>query len=66
VHSRNDGVVPSNNSSRAYYGVNQIVESKRSNLHYYEVTNANHLNNFLRTYSFSPDHLLSAGLQTVG
>jgi hydroxybutyrate-dimer hydrolase len=47
VHGRNDGVVPPNHSSRAYYGVNQIVESKRSNLHYYEVTNANHLDAFI-------------------
>jgi hydroxybutyrate-dimer hydrolase len=47
VHSRDDGVVPPNHSSRAYYGVNQIVEGKRSNLHYYEVTNANHLDAFI-------------------
>ena len=47
MHSRNDGVVPPNHSSRAYFGVNQIVEGKRSNLHYYEVTNANHLDAFI-------------------
>ena len=47
VHGRNDGVVPPNHSSRAYYGVNQIVEGKRSNLRYYEVTNANHLDSFI-------------------
>lgn len=47
VHSRNDGVVPPNHSTRAYYGVNQIVEGKKSNLRYYEVTNANHLDAFI-------------------
>lgn len=47
VHGRNDGVVPPNHSSRPYYGLNQVVEGKRSNLHYYEVTNANHLDAFI-------------------
>jgi hydroxybutyrate-dimer hydrolase len=47
VHGLNDGVVPPNHSSRAYYGVNQIVEGKKSNLRYYEVTNANHLDAFI-------------------
>lgn len=47
VQGRNDGVLPPNHSSRAYYGVNQIVEGHRSNLHYYEVTDANHLDTFI-------------------
>ena len=47
VHGRNDGVVPPNHSSRAYYGLNQIVEGKKSNLRYYEITNANHLDAFI-------------------
>jgi len=47
VHGRNDGVVPPNHSSRPYYGLNQLVEGKKSNLHYYEVTNANHLDAFI-------------------
>ena len=47
AHGRNDGVVPPNHSSRAYFGVNQIVEGKKSNLRYYEVTNANHLDAFI-------------------
>ena len=47
VHGRNDGVVPPNHASRAYYGLNQIVEGRRSQLRYYEVTNANHLDAFI-------------------
>ncbi len=47
VHGRNDGVVPPNHSSRAYFGLNRFVEGKRSNLRYYEVTNANHLDAFI-------------------
>ena len=47
VHGRNDAVVPPNHSSRAYYGLNQIVEAQRSNLRYYEITNANHLDAFI-------------------
>lgn len=51
VHGRNDGVVPPNHSSRAYYGLNQIVEGEKSNLRYYEVTNANHLDAFIPFFS---------------
>jgi hydroxybutyrate-dimer hydrolase len=47
VHGRNDGVVPPNHSSRAYYGLNQIKERHRSKLRYYEILNANHLDAFI-------------------
>jgi hydroxybutyrate-dimer hydrolase len=50
VHGRNDGVVPPNHSSRAYFGVNQITE-RQSRLYYYEVTNANHLDAFIPFFS---------------
>jgi len=46
VHGRNDGVVPLNHSTRPYFGVNRIKD-KKSKLHYYEVTNANHLDAFI-------------------
>jgi hydroxybutyrate-dimer hydrolase len=47
VHGRADNLVPINHSSRPYYGLNQLVEGKHSNLHYYEVTNAQHFEAFL-------------------
>ncbi len=40
---RNDQVVAPNHGSRAYYGLNQQVEGWRSQLAYYEVLNAQHL-----------------------
>lgn len=43
VHGRNDAILPPNHTSRAYFGLNQIVEGKKSQLRYYEVTNAHHL-----------------------
>jgi hydroxybutyrate-dimer hydrolase len=47
VHGRADNLVPVSHSSRPYYGLNQIVEGKGSNLRYYEVTNAQHFEAFL-------------------
>lgn len=46
VTGRNDGILPPNFASRAYFGRNQLVEGHRSRLHYYEVTNAHHLDAF--------------------
>jgi hydroxybutyrate-dimer hydrolase len=43
VNGRADAVVAPNHASRAYYGRNQLVEGSESNLRYYEVTNAHHL-----------------------
>jgi hydroxybutyrate-dimer hydrolase len=43
VTGRNDAILPPNHASRAYYGLNQLVEGARSQLRYYEVTNAQHL-----------------------
>lgn len=47
VHGRSDNLVPVNHASRAYYGVNQLVEGRRSRLRYYEVTNAQHFEAFI-------------------
>ena len=47
VDGRSDDILPPNFVARAYYGLNQSVEGRRSNLHYYEVTNANHLDNIV-------------------
>jgi len=43
VTGRSDAILPPNHTSRAYYGLNQLVEGGRGNLRYYEVTNAQHL-----------------------
>ena len=46
VTGRNDAILPPNHTSRAYYGLNQIEEGRKSKLRYYEVTNAQHLDSF--------------------
>jgi hydroxybutyrate-dimer hydrolase len=46
VTGRNDGILPPNFASRAYFGLNNVVDGSRSSLHYYEVTNAHHLDSF--------------------
>src|SRR3984893_1417568 len=43
VTGRSDGILPPNFASRAYFGLNNVVEGPLSPLHYYEVTNAQHL-----------------------
>jgi hydroxybutyrate-dimer hydrolase len=43
VTGRSDGILPPNFASRAYFGLNHVVEGWLSPLHYYEVTNAQHL-----------------------
>lgn len=43
VTGRNDAILPINHTSRGYYGLNQTVEGAHSQLRYYEVTNAHHL-----------------------
>jgi len=46
VTGRNDGILPPNFASRAYFGLNNVVEGSVSPLRYYEVTNAQHLDSF--------------------
>jgi hydroxybutyrate-dimer hydrolase len=46
VTGRNDGILPPNFTSRAYFGLNNVVDGSRSSLRYYEVTNAHHLDSF--------------------
>ncbi|MBV8521986.1 MAG: D-(-)-3-hydroxybutyrate oligomer hydrolase [Acetobacteraceae bacterium] len=43
VTGRSDAVLPPNFTSRAYFGLNQLIEGARSQLRYYEITNAQHL-----------------------
>jgi hydroxybutyrate-dimer hydrolase len=46
VTGRNDGILPPNFTSRAYFGLNNVVDGSTSSLRYYEVTNAQHLDSF--------------------
>jgi hydroxybutyrate-dimer hydrolase len=46
VAGRNDAILPLNFASRAYFGLNNVVEGSLSTLRYYEVTNAQHLDSF--------------------
>lgn len=43
VTGRSDAILPPNHSSRAYVGLNRLVEGADTGLRYYEVTNAQHL-----------------------
>lgn len=43
VTGRNDAILAPNFASRAYVAINNVRESAKSNLRYYEVTNAQHL-----------------------
>jgi len=47
VHGRSDTLVPVNFSSRYYFGLNKLEEGRRSGLHYYEITNAQHFDTFI-------------------
>lgn len=53
VTGRNDAILPLNHTSRAYYGLNRVVENQNGNLHYYEITNAHHLDIFNRFPGFN-------------
>ncbi len=46
VHGRNDAILPPNHTSRSYFALNSLKEKEGSNLRYYEVTNAHHLDSF--------------------
>jgi hydroxybutyrate-dimer hydrolase len=43
VTGRSDAILPLNHTSRAYFGLNQLKNNDNSNLRYYEVLNAQHL-----------------------
>jgi len=43
VTGRADAILPINHTSRPYFGLNQRVEGGNSNLRYYEILNAHHL-----------------------
>lgn len=43
VTGRSDAILPINHTSRPYFGLNRRVEGSHSNLRYYEILNAHHL-----------------------
>jgi hydroxybutyrate-dimer hydrolase len=50
VHGQSDALIAPNHSSRAYLGLNKQVEGERSNLKYYEIANAQHLDSITSLY----------------
>src|SRR5208283_4682816 len=52
VEGRADDILPPNFVDRAYVGLNAQTERGRSRLRYYEVKNANHLDNILALAGF--------------
>jgi len=46
VTGRADAILPVNHTSRPYYALSQIRDGKRTNLRYYEIKNAHHLDAF--------------------
>jgi len=57
VQGRNDGILPPNFTSRAYFGLNNIVDGSMSSLHYYEITNAHHLDSFNQFPGYNADYI---------
>jgi hydroxybutyrate-dimer hydrolase len=47
LHGRSDALIPPNHTSRAYFGLNEIVEGAASRLSYIEIVNANHFDSFI-------------------
>lgn len=50
VHGRSDALIVPNHSSRPYYALNKQVEGSKSQVRYYEVTNAQHLDTLNQSY----------------
>ncbi len=57
VTGRNDGILPPNFASRAYYGLNKTLESSKSPIYYYEVMNAHHLDSLNQYPGFNSDFI---------
>ena len=50
VHGRSDALIVPNHSSRAYLALNKQVEGQKSQLKYYEITHAQHLDTLNQSY----------------
>lgn len=51
VQGRDDEVLAPNSTGRAYFGLNHVIEGKHSQLHYIEVTNAQHFDTAITVLS---------------
>ena len=54
IHGRRDALVFPNLHSRAYYGLNQEREGKKSRLSYIEVTTGQHFDAFISSFFLAP------------
>ena len=50
LHGRKDALVAPNHSSRAYFGLNQLVEGRNSRARYIEIVYGNHFDAFIPLY----------------
>jgi hydroxybutyrate-dimer hydrolase len=57
VQGRNDGILPPNFTSRAYFGLNNVIDGSTSSLHYYEITNAHHLDSFNQFPGYNANYI---------
>jgi hydroxybutyrate-dimer hydrolase len=57
VQGRNDGILPPNFTSRAYFGLNNIIEGSTTSLRYYEITNAHHLDSFNQFPGYNANYI---------
>jgi len=57
VQGRSDGILPPNFTSRAYFGLNNVVDGSTSSLHYYEITNAHHLDSFNQFPGYNANYI---------
>jgi hydroxybutyrate-dimer hydrolase len=57
VTGRADGILPPNHTSRAYFGLNRLVEGDQSRLSYVEVKNAQHLDALIPVPGFSTEYV---------
>ena len=57
VHGRSDTLIPVGFTSRPYFGLNKLVEGRKSQLSYIEVTNAQHFDAFLGLPGFAENYV---------
>ena len=50
LHGRKDALIAPNHSSRAYFGLNRMIEGQESRARYIEVANGNHFDAFIPLY----------------